>query len=76
MLGQRTSDEDYSNILPSLKRPHMDYLHDFYGDTRTIDVHARIMGGIADGVHMAASSATTAAATADTTAIRIGRTPI
>ncbi len=33
VLGQRTSDEDYSNILPSLKRPHMDYLHDFYADT-------------------------------------------
>ncbi len=33
VLGQRTSDEDYSQILPSLKRPHMDYLHDFYGDT-------------------------------------------
>ena len=33
MLGQRTSDEDYSKILPSLKRPHMDYLHDFYADT-------------------------------------------
>ena len=33
VLGQRTSDEDYSNILPSLKRPHLDYLHDFYADT-------------------------------------------
>jgi aminocarboxymuconate-semialdehyde decarboxylase len=33
VLGSRTSDEDYSNILPSLKRPHLDYLHDFYGDT-------------------------------------------
>jgi len=33
VLGSRTSDEDYSNILPSLKRPHMDYLHEFYGDT-------------------------------------------
>src|SRR5215470_5758736 len=33
VLGQRTSDEDYSQILPSLKRPHMDYLHDFYADT-------------------------------------------
>jgi aminocarboxymuconate-semialdehyde decarboxylase len=33
VLGQRTSDEDYSQILRSLKRPHMDYLHDFYGDT-------------------------------------------
>jgi len=33
VLGQRTSDEDYSKILPSLKRPHMDYLHGFYADT-------------------------------------------
>jgi predicted TIM-barrel fold metal-dependent hydrolase len=33
VLGSRTSDEDYSKILPSLERPHLDYLHDFYGDT-------------------------------------------
>jgi len=33
VLGSRTSDEDYSNILPSLKRPHLDYFHDFYADT-------------------------------------------
>jgi uncharacterized protein len=33
VLGARTADEDYSAILPSLKRPHMDYLHEFYGDT-------------------------------------------
>jgi uncharacterized protein len=33
VLGSRTSDEDYSNVLPSLKRPHLDYMHDFYGDT-------------------------------------------
>jgi uncharacterized protein len=33
VLGQRTSDEDYSQTLSSLQRPHMDYLHDFYGDT-------------------------------------------
>jgi aminocarboxymuconate-semialdehyde decarboxylase len=33
VLGARTSDEDYSQVLPSLKRPHMDYMHDFYGDT-------------------------------------------
>jgi len=33
VLGARTSDEDYSQILPSLKRPHLDYFHDFYGDT-------------------------------------------
>jgi predicted TIM-barrel fold metal-dependent hydrolase len=33
VLGARTTDEDYSHVLPSLKRPHMDYLHEFYGDT-------------------------------------------
>ena len=33
VLGSRTRDEDYSKILPSLRRPHLDYLHDFYGDT-------------------------------------------
>jgi predicted TIM-barrel fold metal-dependent hydrolase len=33
VLGSRTSDEDYSNVLPSLKRPHLDYMRDFYGDT-------------------------------------------
>jgi predicted TIM-barrel fold metal-dependent hydrolase len=33
VLGARTSDEDYSKILPSLKRPHLDYLRDFYADT-------------------------------------------
>ena len=33
VLGQRTSDEDYSKVLSSLKRPHTDYLHDFYADT-------------------------------------------
>jgi uncharacterized protein len=33
VLGSRTSDEDYSRILPSLKRPHLDYMRDFYGDT-------------------------------------------
>ncbi|MEJ2432157.1 MAG: amidohydrolase family protein [Pseudolabrys sp.] len=32
-LGARTSDEDYSQVLSSLKRPHTDYLHDFYADT-------------------------------------------
>jgi predicted TIM-barrel fold metal-dependent hydrolase len=33
LLGNRTRDEDYSKVLSSLKRPHLDYLHDFYGDT-------------------------------------------
>ena len=33
VLGQRTLDEDYSRVLPSLKRPHLDYMRDFYADT-------------------------------------------
>jgi uncharacterized protein len=33
VLGSRTIDENYSKVLSSLKRPHLDYLHDFYGDT-------------------------------------------
>jgi len=33
VLGSRTLDEDYSRVLSSLKRPHLDYLRDFYGDT-------------------------------------------
>jgi aminocarboxymuconate-semialdehyde decarboxylase len=33
VLGQRTTDEDYSQIIPSLKRPHLDYFRDFYADT-------------------------------------------
>jgi aminocarboxymuconate-semialdehyde decarboxylase len=33
VLGSRTLDEDYSKVLPALKRPHLDYLRDFYGDT-------------------------------------------
>jgi predicted TIM-barrel fold metal-dependent hydrolase len=33
VLGSRTTDEDYSQILPSLKRPHLEYFKKFYGDT-------------------------------------------
>jgi aminocarboxymuconate-semialdehyde decarboxylase len=32
-LGSRTSDEDYSKVLSSLKRPHGEYLKMFYADT-------------------------------------------
>lgn len=32
-LGSRTADEDYSQVLKSLKRPFMDYFKMFYGDT-------------------------------------------
>ncbi len=33
VLGSRTSDEDYSQVLSSLKRPHLDYFRDIYADT-------------------------------------------
>ena len=33
VLGSRTPDEDYSEVLSSLKRPHLDYFKSFYGDT-------------------------------------------
>ncbi|MBI3434125.1 MAG: amidohydrolase family protein, partial [Proteobacteria bacterium] len=33
VLGARTTDEDYSAVLPALKRPHLDYFRDFYADT-------------------------------------------
>lgn len=33
VLGSRTADEDYSQVLASLKRPHLDYFRDFYADT-------------------------------------------
>jgi len=33
VLGARTTGEDYSNVLPSLKRPHLDYFKEFYADT-------------------------------------------
>ncbi len=33
VLGSRTSGEDYSQVLPSLKRPHAEYFKKFYGDT-------------------------------------------
>jgi uncharacterized protein len=33
VLGARTSDEDYSGVLSSLKRPHLEYLKMFYADT-------------------------------------------
>jgi uncharacterized protein len=33
LLGTRTQTEDYSGIIPALKRPLIDYFHMFYGDT-------------------------------------------
>jgi len=33
VLGNRTIDEDYSKVLSSLKRPHLEYFKEFYADT-------------------------------------------
>ncbi len=33
VLGSRTSGTDYSGVLKSLKRPHLDYFKGFYADT-------------------------------------------
>jgi len=33
VLGARTSDVDYSKVLSSLWRPHLDYFREFYADT-------------------------------------------
>jgi aminocarboxymuconate-semialdehyde decarboxylase len=33
VLGQRTSDEDYSGVLSGLDRPHLEYFRQFYADT-------------------------------------------
>ena len=33
VLGSRTTDEDYSTVLSSLKKPHKEYFKMFYGDT-------------------------------------------
>lgn len=43
VLGSRTIDEDYSGVLKSLKKPHLEYFRKFYGDTA--------MFGAATGLH-------------------------
>ena len=43
VLGSRTMDEDYSGVLKGLKKPHMDYFRNFYGDTA--------MFGASNGLH-------------------------
>ncbi len=46
VLGSRTIDEDYSKILSSLKRPHLDYFHEFYADTAMFGGHSGLTCGI------------------------------
>jgi len=46
VLGSRTEDEDYSGVLASLKRPHLDYFRDFYGDTAMFGGRAGLKAGV------------------------------
>ena len=46
VLGQRTSDEDYSEVLSSLKRPHLEYFKMFYGDTAMFGSNLGIKCGL------------------------------
>ncbi len=43
VLGSRTMDEDYSGVLKGLKKPHLEYFKQFYGDTA--------MFGASNGLH-------------------------
>jgi uncharacterized protein len=45
-LGSRDPAEDYSKVLPSLKRPHLDYFRDFYGDTAMFGGRGGLKAGI------------------------------
>lgn len=46
-LGSRTSDEDYSHVLPSLGKPLLDCFRQFYGDTALCGSRAGTACGIA-----------------------------
>jgi uncharacterized protein len=46
VLGSRTPDEDYSKVLASLKRPHLDYFRDFYGDTAMFGGRSGLKAGV------------------------------
>ncbi|MDP2357213.1 MAG: amidohydrolase family protein [Beijerinckiaceae bacterium] len=46
VLGGRTLDEDYSNVLPSLKRPHLEYFRRFYGDTAMFGASTGLHSGL------------------------------
>lgn len=45
-LGSRTSDEDYSHVLPSLGKPVIDCFKDFYGDTALCGSRAGVVCGL------------------------------
>jgi predicted TIM-barrel fold metal-dependent hydrolase len=45
-LGSRTSDEDYSHVLPSLGKPLLDCFRQFYGDTALCGSRAGVVCGL------------------------------
>jgi aminocarboxymuconate-semialdehyde decarboxylase len=45
-LGQRTSDEDYSKVLSSLKKPHLEYFKMFYADTALMGGHIGVRAAL------------------------------
>jgi aminocarboxymuconate-semialdehyde decarboxylase len=46
VLGSRTTGEDYSSVLSSLKRPHVDYFRMFYADTAMFGSMAALQCGL------------------------------
>ncbi len=46
VLGQRTTDEDHTEVLSSLEKPHLDYFRMFYGDTAMFGSNLGIKCGL------------------------------
>ena len=46
VLGSRTTSEDYSNVLPSLRRPHIEYFKQFYADTALFGSSTGLSSGL------------------------------
>jgi aminocarboxymuconate-semialdehyde decarboxylase len=46
VLGSRTADEDYSGVLSSLKRPHLEYFRELYADTAMFGGTSSIAAGL------------------------------
>ena len=46
VLGARTTDEDYSEVFSSLKKPHLEYFKMFYADTAMFGTNTGIKCGL------------------------------
>jgi aminocarboxymuconate-semialdehyde decarboxylase len=46
VLGSRTADEDYSGVLRSLEKPHLEYFRSFYGDTALFGASTGLLSGV------------------------------